>query len=353
MLTRLDRMSYAVRQGARVAWYMGHYFAARRAHARAAASDGRPAQQPVRPTRPTPSRDRVLADMAELFRRDLANVEAGLYPLPADDDGGLLDTLRRSRRFFADLPAAAARRLERRGEEVARQQPMALPDYFVQNFHYQTGGYLTEESAELYDMQVEVLFNGSANAMRRQALVPLADYVRGRDQRRLRLLDVACGTGRFLRFVKEAFPRLHATGLDLSVPYLGEARRHLDGFSRTGFTVGNAEHLPVADASLDVVTTIYLFHEIPPEVRRRVAGEFARVLKPGGRLIFVDSIQYGDRESYDGMLEMFPVSFHEPFYDSYVEEDLDALFAAAGLVPVARDLAFLSKVAVYDKPAIA
>ena len=47
----------------------------------------------------------------------------------------------------------------------------AFPDYYLRNFHYQTGGYLSERSAKLYDQQVEVLFIGSADAMRRQALV--------------------------------------------------------------------------------------------------------------------------------------------------------------------------------------
>ena len=38
---------------------------------------------------PVPDRRRLYADMAVLFRQDLANVEAGIYPLPADHDGSL------------------------------------------------------------------------------------------------------------------------------------------------------------------------------------------------------------------------------------------------------------------------
>jgi hypothetical protein len=40
----------------------------------------------------------------KLFMKDLANVETGIYPLPADHDGSLLTLLHRSRLLFEDLP---------------------------------------------------------------------------------------------------------------------------------------------------------------------------------------------------------------------------------------------------------
>ena len=48
--------------------------------------------------------------MAVLFRQDLANVEAGIYPLPADHDGSLPALIERSRLFFEDLPDVHRRR---------------------------------------------------------------------------------------------------------------------------------------------------------------------------------------------------------------------------------------------------
>jgi ubiquinone/menaquinone biosynthesis C-methylase UbiE len=74
----------------------------------------------------------------------------------------------------------------------------------LQNFHFQSGGWMTDDSANRYDTQVEVLFNGTANATRRQALPQLYEVFAGRDQRKLRLLDIGCGTGRFLDFLKQA-----------------------------------------------------------------------------------------------------------------------------------------------------
>jgi hypothetical protein len=225
MISPLDRLSFFTRQGLRVAWYTGHYFATQ--DFRLAGKDT-PQPQPAKPRPPRENSFDLFTELAALFRRDLDNVAQGLYPLPRDHDGSLAEVLSLSRAFFADVPLAAERKNAGAGREIydpalARE----FPDYFLQNFHYQTGGYLTDESARLYDTQVEVLFSGTANAMRRQCIVPIAQFLRGRDQRKFSLLDVACGTGRFLRFLKEAFPRLALTGLDLSQPYLDEASRHL------------------------------------------------------------------------------------------------------------------------------
>ena len=155
-----------------------------------------------------PDRWQIYTDLAGLMAQDLANIEAGLYPLPDDHDGPLRTRLRRSRLFFEDLPAIHRRRERKAYREVLTGATAGTrPDYYLQNFHYQSGGWLTEDSADRYDTQVEVLFKGSANAMRRQALPPLAELFAGRDQRKLRFLDIACGTGRFLDFVKQAWPR--------------------------------------------------------------------------------------------------------------------------------------------------
>jgi len=281
-----------------------------------------------------PGRNRLWSDLAALLQRDLANVEAGVYPLPEDHDGSVAKLLHRSRLFFEDLPEIHRRRLSGAHSEVLNEETRAKrPRYYLQNFHFQSGGWMTEDSAKRYDTQVEVFFGGTANAMRRQALPPLHEVFAGRDQRELKLLDVGCGTGRFIDAVKQAWPRLPAFGLDLSEAYIREAKRHLARWSWTRLIVANAEAIPFADNSQDAVTSTFVFHELPPEVRRIVFAEFARVLKPGGRLVLLDSLQSGDEADYDGMLELFPQNFHEPYVASYAKENFGAIAGACGLTP--------------------
>jgi ubiquinone/menaquinone biosynthesis C-methylase UbiE len=333
-----------------MAWYAGHLYVMRRLAEQVRQQEGESA-------RPKPRSDpridqRLNTDRAALVEQDLANVEAGIYPLPADHDGSLLTLLDRSRLFFRDLPDVDKRRKRNATHEVLNTKTRGRrPDYYLQNFHFQSGGWLTDESADRYDTQVEVLFRGTANAMRRQALPPLAEVFAGRDQRKLRLIDIGCGTGRFLDFVKQAWPRLPVLGLDLSHAYIRHARSHLERWSRINLVVANAEAIPAPDNSCDAVTSIFMLHELPPEIRRTVIREAARVLKPGGRLILVDSLQRGDEPDYDGMLERFPQHYHEPYYQTYLGEDFPAVARRCGLAHRRDTKAFLSKVMVFDKEA--
>ena len=341
MANPLGMASQLAHNALRFGWYWGVNQLADRKAERLGA------RVPYRPTRPVPSREAILAEVGRLLIADAEGVRDGIYP-PIDDEGlALGDHLGRLRQMFRDLPGALSRRQTRDASTVrAAADTDGLPDYFAQDFHFQTGGYLSEELALLYDVQVETLFYGSANMMRRAALRPIAEALRGRDQRRLALADVACGTGRFLRQARLAFPALRLTGLDLSSAYTAEASRHMRGLRPASLIAANAEAIPLADRSQDFVTAIFLFHELPPDVRRRVTTEIARILKPGGLFVFIDSMQLGDRPDWDGLLEAFPVRFHEPYFRHYTIDDLDGMFTAAGLAPITTDLAFLSKVMV-------
>jgi ubiquinone/menaquinone biosynthesis C-methylase UbiE len=338
MESRVARLSYAAAQTARVAFYGAHYLAAR-----VVARDAFARIDGMR----IPMLAAMLKSMRELFAQDWRNVEAGLYPTPV----ALAEETRRataSLRYLADIPRVAARR-RRRGHSDVAETGRGLPRYYRQNFHFQTDGYLSENSARLYDFQVEALFAGTADAMRRRAYVPIAQHIAGRDPGRLSLLDIGCGTGRFLSFVKSVQPRLKAIALDLSEPYLARARDAQTNCPGTRFVAAPAEAMPIGDGSVDMAVGIYLFHELPPKIRAQVASEVGRVLKPGGIFVLADSIQLGDVPQFDGLIEVFPKLLHEPYYASFAKCDLDRMFAAAGLARVQTDIAYMTKIATFRK----
>ncbi|GAB4516118.1 MAG: class I SAM-dependent methyltransferase [Roseibium sp.] len=348
------RTRYALHQGSRLALYTAHAEVMRRMNRRL--QQDLPETPKVVPEGPVPSQRRMLADIARLFADDLKAVEDGLYPTPEDGTMSLRELIATSRAFFRDVPEVARRRATGAHQEVNTEPEgfaAALPHYYRQNFHFQTDGWLSEESAKLYDFQVDVLFSGATAAMRRRVLVPFARILRQKDQRKVAYLDIACGTGGLLRPALSAFPRLTGTGLDLSEPYLAVARERLHAHrirpQRARFVNAMAEALPFADNSLDVVSCVYLFHELPPKVRRHVIGEVARVLKPGGSFLFVDSLQTGDVPDYDGLLSVFPQLFHEPYYASYLQEDLAGLCAARGLEQRWMTPAFVSRAVEFVK----
>ena len=187
--------------------------------------------------------------------------------------------------------------------------PDLYPEYYKTAFHYQTDGWMSQASANVYEASTETLFLGRQDAMQRTALGPL---VKAQPRK---VLEVACGAGRFMTFVRDNLPLdSEYTAVDLSPFYLDSARQNDNEWRKirgkeTKETIAparlvqaQAENLPFEDNEFDAVARVYLFHELPREVRAQVASEMARVVKPGGTVVFTDSCQKGDRPIHDPYL---------------------------------------------------
>jgi ubiquinone/menaquinone biosynthesis C-methylase UbiE len=202
---------------------------------------------------------------------------------------------------------------------------------------------LSDLSAEHYEHQVEVLFGGAADAMRRLIIQPLKERFGSIDGEGLTFLELGAGTGRATRFVRLAFPKAKIVAVDLSGPYLKRAQKQLAPFDRHDFVEANAETLPFQDQQFDAVYSVFLFHELPEAVRKSVIRESLRVLCSGGFFGFVDSLQIGDVSEFDDSLAMFPTQYHEPFYKNYIETPMANLIESQGLKIFARGTGFFSK----------
>jgi ubiquinone/menaquinone biosynthesis C-methylase UbiE len=303
---------------------------------------------------PPEALDATLTRLGALLDRDAELIGEGLIPLsvlaPRDPIGHGARLLR----ILADAVTLSARRRQRRTREFsprAKRWLDDLPSYYRRNFHYQTDGYLSERSADLYEHQVELLFRGGGDAMRRLILRPLKVALGNTDGRGLRFLELGSGTGIATRFVAMAFPGAKITALDLSYPYMKHAQKQLRNFDRIDFVQGDAAALEFQDHGFDAIYSSFLFHELPLPVREAVLEESMRVLRPGGFFGFVDSLQHGDDDQLDWALDFFPRQFHEPYYTHYLANPMQDLLRKAGFETIESDTGYLSKVVSARTPA--
>jgi ubiquinone/menaquinone biosynthesis C-methylase UbiE len=306
--------------------------------------------------RETPARNLELERMVQrrywdLLATDFENARRGLYPAALLLDVPFATYAGNLPRFLLDAPRIIERISSRNHRDLPPHVDLsAYPAYYRRTFHWQTDGYFSRHSAQLYDLGVELLFIGTADVMRRQLL---AEVVRKKPRGKIRLLDVGTGTGRFLRQAASALAGSELYGVDLSPWYVSHARDLLadgeGGASRSGalpppVEVANAESLPYPDQSFDVVTSIFMLHELPRRVRRTVLSEMRRVLVPGGLLVLEDAAQPSESPGLTPALQQFSTDMHEPFFADYLQDDLGALLDEHGFGSIETTPHFVSKV---------
>ncbi len=301
----------------------------------------------------------ILSDLQQRFNQlleiDWKQAEQGIYPTSLLFENPWDDFFVYYPVVWLDMPSIWERLQKRRYQEFSPDiDTEGYPSYYLQNFHHQTNGYLSDLSANLYDLQVEILFNGGADAMRRRVLAPLKaglEEIAPLDSKETKVLDVACGTGRTLYLQRGMLPKVSLHGTDLSPSYLRKANQLLSQVSGElpQLMQGNAESLPYSDDYFHGITCVFTFHELPPNARQNLINEVFRVLKPGGVFVICDSIQAIDNPQFAPMMENFPVLFHEPYYKSYINDDLAQRLTAAGFITTDVQNHFVSKYWVAKK----
>ena len=137
------------------------------------------------------------------------------------------------------------------------------------------------ENARLQGRFIHVFTGPNIAAEEARHLDAIRAAAAGRD-----VLDYRCGTGRFARVLLEAGAR-SLQGNDLDEAAIASAQA--EGLERATFVAGDAHRLPWPDASFDVIVGRAILHHLDLETATR---ELARVLRPGGRVFFVEPIRH-------------------------------------------------------------
>ncbi|WP_028561985.1 class I SAM-dependent methyltransferase [Paenibacillus pinihumi] len=112
----------------------------------------------------------------------------------------------------------------------------------------------------------------------------------------MEVLDIATGGGHVANALAPLVRRVVA--YDLTEQMLAKAAEFIqgNGLANVDFVQGDAEQLPFADASFDLVTCRIAAHHFPNVPA--FAAEAFRVVKPGGKLLFIDNVA-PENDAYD------------------------------------------------------
>lgn len=291
------------------------------------------------------------AKVFELLKQDAENMAAGVYPYSVLNFESPFHHFKSLVSVFSDAVKISKRRSNKHTHDFDDKKDEdfeTAPDYTKRNYHFQTNGYFSPESAELYDHQVEILFGGSSHAMRR-LILPLLKKQIPNEGEGLHFLELGCGTGILTRFMKLTFPKAKITASDMSSSYLKKAQHNLADLQGVNFIQAHAEDLPFKNETFDIVYSCYLFHELPLEVRKKTLTESQRVLKPSGLWGFIDSLQNQDDQDLNWALDIFPQDFHEPFYKNYTQHPIEGMVQEHNMHVLERVTGFFTKAVLAKK----
>jgi len=106
----------------------------------------------------------------------------------------------------------------------------------------------------------------------------------GLPPRRARALDFGCGVGRLSQALADQFETVD--GIDIAPTMVDLARRANRHGDRCRYHVAREEALPFPDHAFDLVYSVLVLQHMPPPLARRALRELARVVAPGGALVF-------------------------------------------------------------------
>jgi SAM-dependent methyltransferase len=213
---------------------------------------------------------------------------------------------------------------------------LEFPTYFTANdFHLQPGGFWRDPlTGPIYELGVAAYSlhrYGRAGDDMGQALVSVLP---AHDIRRW--LEIGCGPGYKMYPVCDAFPEAEAHAIDLSPHFVRYAHHRAKAHGkRVQFAQMNAEALDYPAARFDLAFGILLLHEVPEAAIRAIVAEGFRVLDAGGVFAHVDLPGYAHLDPLTAYVMDWDTAHNgEPFWRTFHEIDIEAVYREAGFVDV-------------------
>ncbi len=202
---------------------------------------------------------------------------------------------------------------------------VVIPKYLETTYWW---AYLHPNAVRLFERQwlVNLILWGNFARLRDAALQEMGSVIDGN------VLQVACVYGDFTEhLVRRLSPSAHLDVIDVAPIQLQNLQSKLKNKRQVTILRQDASALQFAQASKDAVVIFFLLHEQPADVRRQTIAEAFRVLKPGGKLIFVDYHRPAARSPFRYL--MVPIlRTLEPYAMDLWRHDI-AHWLPAGVVP--------------------
>lgn len=176
----------------------------------------------------------------------------------------------------------ASAEIEKSGQMIEFSADVPLPDYLQQTYWW---AYLHPAAVRTFERQwlVNLILWGNFARLRDAALDEIGASVKGK------VLQVACVYGNFTeRLAQRLEPSARLDVVDVAPVQLENLKAKLDDVSRVALHHQDSTNLRFADASYDCVVVFFLLHEQPEHARVQTVAQALRVVKPGGKVIFVD-----------------------------------------------------------------
>ncbi|RKZ99775.1 MAG: methyltransferase [Gammaproteobacteria bacterium] len=167
-------------------------------------------------------------------------------------------------------------------DEYEKSQELKVPKYLEETYWW---AYVHPTSVQIFERQwlVNLILWGNFARLRDTALDAMGQKIKGNN------LQVACVYGDFSQKMAarvDSESELHV--IDVAPVQIENARKKLKGHANVFLHHQDSTCLKFEDEQFDNIVLFFLLHEQPETVRAKTVEEAMRVVKPGGKVVFID-----------------------------------------------------------------